>query len=167
MARTAVTALQAAHRGSPPRGLCRWISSSMQAIRVLASRPAPGLRQHTPRRGTAGRPASSTAPITEKAPSRRRQPKGSEAAARRRRVPARQTQRGANAQIIEQRLQASAPRALRPAEIREALHDKGVEISFTSLRHALDQLAKRNAAVEVGDSRRPADRIPGDHFTAK
>jgi hypothetical protein len=46
-----------------------------------------------------------------------------------------------------------APRGLRPAEIRKALHDKGVEISFTSLRHALDQLAKRNAAEQVSDSK--------------
>jgi hypothetical protein len=46
-----------------------------------------------------------------------------------------------------------APSGVRPAEIRKALEDKGVAISFASIRHALDQLEARNAAEQVGDSR--------------
>jgi hypothetical protein len=42
---------------------------------------------------------------------------------------------------------------LRQSEIRKALVDKGIEISFTSLRHALGQLEGRNAAEQVGESR--------------
>jgi hypothetical protein len=41
---------------------------------------------------------------------------------------------------------------LRQAEIRKALLEKGIEISFTSLRHALGQLEAREAAEQV-DSR--------------
>ena len=49
-------------------------------------------------------------------------------------------------------LQSAAPQALRQAEIRKALLEKGIEISFTSLRHALGQLEAREAAEQV-DSR--------------
>ena len=48
----------------------------------------------------------------------------SDGAARPRRSTARRPQRGANAQVVEQLLQASAPRALRPAEIREAMQQR-------------------------------------------
>jgi hypothetical protein len=68
--------------------------------------------------------------------------------------PARRPQRGTNARLIEEILQALAPRAVRPAEIRKALQDKGVAMAFASIRHALDQLAARNAAEQVGDSNR-------------
>jgi Fe2+ or Zn2+ uptake regulation protein len=46
-----------------------------------------------------------------------------------------------------------APSAIRPAEIRKALQDNGVTISFASIRHALGQLEARNAAEQVGDSK--------------
>jgi hypothetical protein len=62
-------------------------------------------------------------------------------------------QRGANALMIDEILTAVAPRAARPAEIRKALQDKGVGISFASIRHALGQLEARNAAEQVGDSK--------------
>jgi Fe2+ or Zn2+ uptake regulation protein len=50
-------------------------------------------------------------------------------------------------------LKTSAPHALRIAEIRKALQEKGTEVSFTSLRHALSQLETRNAAEEIGNTR--------------
>ena len=50
-------------------------------------------------------------------------------------------------------MKTSAPHALRIAEIRKALQEKGTEISFTSLRHALSQLEARNAAEQTGNSR--------------
>jgi hypothetical protein len=61
-------------------------------------------------------------------------------------------QRGANALIIEEILKAMAPSGVRPAEIRKALQDNGVAISFPSIHHALRQLEARNAAEQVGDS---------------
>jgi Protein of unknown function (DUF2442) len=62
--------------------------------------------------------------------------------------------RGTNARLVEEMLQANAPLALRPAEIRRAIHrDKGVAIGFTSIRHALRQLEARRAAEQVGHSK--------------
>ena len=63
-------------------------------------------------------------------------------------------QRGTNARFVEEVLQANAPRALRPAEIRTAIQrDKGVSMAFTSIRHALGQLEARNAAEQIADSK--------------
>jgi hypothetical protein len=45
------------------------------------------------------------------------------------------------------------PSGVRPAEIRKALQDNGVPISFPSIHHALQQLEARNAAEQVGDSK--------------
>ena len=42
--------------------------------------------------------------------------------------------------MIEEILQTVAPRALAPAAIRKALQEKGVDLAFTSIRHALGQL---------------------------
>ena len=56
--------------------------------------------------------------------------------------------------MVEEVLQAAAPRALRPAEIRSTIQrDKGVAIAFTSIRHALGQLEQRRVAEQVGDSK--------------
>jgi hypothetical protein len=55
--------------------------------------------------------------------------------------------------MIGEILKAAAPRAVRPAEIRKALQDNGVAMAFTSIRHALGQLEKNNAAEQVGDSK--------------
>jgi len=41
-----------------------------------------------------------------------------------------------------------APSAVRPAEIRKALQDNVVAISFPSIHHALRQLEARNAAEQ-------------------
>jgi hypothetical protein len=46
-----------------------------------------------------------------------------------------------------------APSPVQPAEIRKALQDNGVAISFASIGHALRQLEARNAAEQVGDSK--------------
>jgi hypothetical protein len=69
-----------------------------------------------------------------------------------RRSTGRRSQRGTNALMIEEILKAAAPNALRPAEIRKALQDKGVAISFASIRHALGQLERRDATEQVGNS---------------
>ena len=123
-------------------------AAAMNAIRELASRSAPdagatGAR----RRSDAGRKSRVTAPP------RRRRARASETTARPRRSAAHRPPRGANAQRVEEILKESAPRALRAAEIRKGLKEKGIEISFTSVRQTLSQLEARNAAEQVGDSR--------------
>ena len=55
--------------------------------------------------------------------------------------------------MVEEILQAAAPRAVRPAEIRKALQDKGVAMAFTSIRHALGQLESRHSAEQIADSK--------------
>ena len=127
--------------------------AAMQAIRELASRPfaetgAAGRRS----RGGSGRGRRRTTRASTEATSRRTAKPNSRAQMRRRST-ARRPERGANAQRVEEILRTSAPQGLRIADIRKALQEKGTEISFTSLRHALSQLEKRNAAEQVGDSR--------------
>lgn len=100
-----------------------------------------------PRRSGARR----TAPAS--APTRRQRPHPREGAARTRRSAAVRPQRGSNAQIIQEIVEAAAPRALRQAEIRKALQERGSKLAFTSIRHALAQFGARNAAVPVGTSR--------------
>jgi hypothetical protein len=60
--------------------------------------------------------------------------------------------RGANAQMIQEVLKKAAPRAVRPAEIRRALEQRGVSLAYPSIGHALGQLKARKAAKEVGKS---------------
>jgi len=55
-------------------------------------------------------------------------------------------QRGTNARMIEQILKSAAPRTVRQADIRKALHEKGISLAFTSIRHALGQLQARKLA---------------------
>jgi hypothetical protein len=54
--------------------------------------------------------------------------------------------------VIGEILRSAAPRAIPPADIRRALQQRGVEMAFTSIRHALGQLQQRNAAEQVGSS---------------
>jgi hypothetical protein len=60
-------------------------------------------------------------------------------------------QRGSNALLITEVLRG-AHGPTRPADIRKALQrDKGVSIAFTSIRHALGQLAKRGEVKASAD----------------
>jgi antitoxin HicB len=69
-------------------------------------------------------------------------------------VSAGRPKRGTTAQLVEEVLQSNAPRALRPAEIRSAIQrDKGVEMAFTSIRHALGQLEQRRVIEQIGDTK--------------
>jgi hypothetical protein len=152
MAKTAVTELQQQIEVVRLEAFATGYAAAMQAIRELASRPAPGTGGTTSRRqSAAGRRTSSTTPRTTTTPTRRRRARASERAARPRRSAARRPQRGTNAERIEQVLKASAPCALRMAEIRKALHGEGIEMAFTSIRHALTQLERRNTTEQVGD----------------
>jgi hypothetical protein len=153
MARTAMTELQQQIEEVRREAFAAGYAAAMQAIQELASRPAPNAGIATLRlRGGAGRRRPTTTRATATA-TRRRRAGANEGAARRRRSAAGRPERGANAQRIEEILKNSAPRALRMAEIRKALYQKGIEISFTSVRHALSQLETRRAAEQVGNSK--------------
>jgi len=67
--------------------------------------------------------------------------------------PRKRAERGTNALIIKEILKAMAPSPVRAAEIRKALQDNGVTISFSAIHNALRQLEARNAAEQVGDSK--------------
>jgi hypothetical protein len=61
---------------------------------------------------------------------------------------------GSNARLVAEVLLSIAPRAARPSEIRRLLlRDHGIVLAFTSIRHALGQLAARRAAEQVAESR--------------
>jgi enoyl-CoA hydratase/carnithine racemase len=124
----------------------------MQVIADGASRLAPkaGTTAAAPRRRGQGR-VRQAAPAAK--PIRPRRARATGAATTTRRSANGRAQRGTNALIIEEILKAMAPSPVRPAEIRKALQDNGVAISFASIRHALRQLEARNAAEQVGDSK--------------
>ena len=66
----------------------------------------------------------------------------------------RRPQRGTNARLIAEVLKALPAASGRPADIRKALQsDKGVAMAFTSIRHALGQLASRNEVVSSADGK--------------
>ena len=153
MAKTAVSELQQQIEEVRRESFATGYAAAMRAIRELASRPLPGTATPSTAssirrvRAKSGRKSAATTP------SSRRRARPSEGAARTRRAAARRPQRGTNAQSVQEVLQAAAPRALRPAEIRKGLQDKGIEMAFTSIRHALGQLEARQAAEQVGNSR--------------
>jgi hypothetical protein len=151
MARTAMTELQQQIEEVRREAFAAGYAAAMQAIRDLTARPAPSSAAPSTRRA-AGRGRGTTTRSRATA-ARRRGVAPGEGTARRRRSTTGRPERGANAQRVEEVLKTSAPRALRIAEIRKALQEKGTEISFTSLRHALSQLQARNAAEEIGNSR--------------
>jgi hypothetical protein len=112
--------------------------------------------------GLTPKPESTGAAPSRRGPGRARQTtqaatptraRGTRRTARTRPSADRRAQRGTNALIIEEILKAMAPSPVRQAEIRQALQDNGVAISFTAIRNALRQLEARNAAEPVGDSK--------------
>jgi D-tyrosyl-tRNA(Tyr) deacylase len=149
MARTAITELQQQIEEVRRQAFAAGYAAAMQAVRELASRPAAGAAATVQRQRRAGggrKPTATTPPRGHRGGAR-------QGAGRPRRSAASRPQRGTNAQTIEEILQAAAPRALRQAEIRQGLKDKGIEVAFTSIRHALGQLEARNAAEQVGSTK--------------
>lgn len=148
MEKTAISELQQHIEAVGREAFAAGYAAAMKAVREVALRPAPATGMPAPRRqGGAGRKASTPAPV------RRRRARANEGAARTRGSVSPRPQRGANAQRVEEILKDLAPRAVRAGEIRQALQDQGVEMSFTSIRHALAQLETRKAAEQVGDSK--------------
>jgi len=139
MARTALTQLQEQIEAVRREAYAAGYAAALQAVREFASRATLGAAEPAATARGRGRP-------------RRAQP------AQRRRGTARtasspanpRPQRGTNARLIEEVLQAFAPRAARPTEIRHALQqEKGVSMAFTSIRHALGQLESRQAVEQL------------------
>ena len=120
-------------------------TAAMRTIRSFAEKAAPSepvsRRSQRPVRAQLP-PAPSPRP--KRASPAAEVPKERQAAAARRRP------RGANTQMVEQVLQANAPRPMRPFEIRSAIQrDKGTSIAFGSIRQALDQLEARKVVEQV------------------
>jgi hypothetical protein len=149
MAKSAVSELQQQIEEVRCEAFAAGYAAAMQGVRELASRPAPASGS-TASRGTG--PRGAARPNRAAAPTLRRRP-GASPGARPLRTRSKRPQRGSNAERIQEILEGATPRALRQAEIRQAMSDKGVEISFTSVRQALRQLEARNAADQVGDSK--------------
>jgi len=159
MARTALTQLQDQIEAVRREAYAAGYEAAMQAIRDAAGRAAPspaGAAATPARRGRPagtqtgrrrGRPAQSDTAAAPRAASGPRQ------RGRRRGATGSRPQRGTNARLVEEVLQAFG-RPARPTEIRTALQrDKGVEMAFTSIRHALGQLETRGAVEPSPDSK--------------
>ncbi|MBV9824523.1 MAG: hypothetical protein JO001_02410 [Alphaproteobacteria bacterium] len=171
MAKTALNQLQEQLDAIRREAYEAGYAAAMQAIRDLTARSAPGGAMGgatggataSPRPQRRGRRAATTPAETPSQPARQRQPRGtgrtsnraaSQTATRGAGRSGGRPQRGNNARMIEEILQASAPRSLRPAEIRTALQrEKGVAMAFTSIRHALGQLEARKSVEQMADSK--------------
>ena len=158
MARTAINQLQDQIEMVRREAFAAGYAAAMQAIRELTARPAPSAQAAAAaaprRRGRPARRAQAAAPAAQ--PTRQRRRRRAATTTRAPRTPragGRRPQRGTNARMVEEILQAAAPRPVRPAEIRKALQDKGVAMAFTSIRHALGQLESRHSAEQIADSK--------------
>jgi len=144
MARTALTQLQDQIEAVRKEAYAAGYAAAMQSIREFAARP------------TAAAVTASPPSVRRRAAKPPARPRGRPAAAAKKpeRPARRRPQRGTNARLITEVLQAMAPRAARPTEIRTALQkDKGVAMAFTSIRHALGQLEARHAVAPSADGK--------------
>jgi hypothetical protein len=159
MAKTAMNQLQDQIEAIRREAYEAGYAAAMQAIRDFAGRPAGAAaapRAAAPRAAVprATTPRAATLPRAAAKPAAAEKP-----AARRRRAPARATasgrpQRGTNARLIVEVLREMPAGTARPADIRKALQsDKGVSMAFTSIRHALGQLAARNEVTASDDGK--------------
>jgi len=131
-------------------------AAAMKAVGELASRTAP--QSHggaaAPSRNQS-EPRKAASPLRTSTAVRRSPADGRTRAVARitRRSRGRRAERGANARMIQEVLKKAAPRAVRQADIRNALQKKGISLTFPSIRHALGQLEARRAAKQVRNSR--------------
>jgi hypothetical protein len=149
MAKAAATELQQQIEEVRREAYAAGYAAAMQVVSDATARltPRPGSTGAAPSRRRPRR--ARQMPPTARPPHAR----GTRPTARTRPPAERRAQRGTNALIIEEILKAMAPSAVRPAEIRKALQDNGVTISFSAIHNALRQLEARNAAEQVGDSK--------------
>jgi hypothetical protein len=115
-------------------------AAAMQAIRQFASGPstaAPAVAKKQRNSASAVKPRRAHFATTAS------KPQSTTASKQRSKAQAARPTRGANAQLIAEVLKGTHGPS-RAADIRNALQrDKGVSIAFTSIRHALNQLAQR------------------------
>ena len=167
MARSALTQLQSQIEAIRKEAYAEGYAAAMQVIQKAVVGGPAAAASAPRRRATAKRAARATAapaakPAAAARPARAAKSAAAAKAPARRGRPAKASapkagsrpRRGNNAAMIEEILKGIAPGAARPAEIRTALQrDKGASVAFTSIRHALGQLAARGAIEEVGDSK--------------
>ena len=154
MAKTALTQLQDQIEAIRREAYNAGYTAAMQAIRDFVARPT-AASTPTPRARVTKPPAVAkvakvvkATKATKAAPQRRRRAAAKAPAA------ARRPQRGTNAKLIAEVLQGMPSGTARPAEIRSALQrHKGVAMAFTSIRHALGQLATRNEVEAAADGK--------------
>jgi hypothetical protein len=142
MTRTALTSLQDQIELIWREAYAAGYQAAMQATRDFAAKPLTSIAPAHRRRGpeTARKATATTG----------RRQRSSATLSKSRERP----QRGSNAQLVAETLKAMAKAAARPAEIRRALQrEKGVTLPFTSIRHALGQLADRNEVETMPDGK--------------
>jgi hypothetical protein len=143
MAKTALTQLQDQIEAIRREAYAAGYAAAMQAIRDFTARPSASTAPSVRRQAKAAAPAKPAA--------RRGRPPGTAKASA---APRRRPQRGANARLVVEVLKALPSGTGRPADIRRALQsDKGVAMAFTSIRHALGQLASRNEVQSSSDGK--------------
>ena len=150
MAKTALSQLQDQIEAIRREAFEAGFAAAMQAVRDFAGRPAAAPSQA---REPRSRATAAAKPAEDPTRRRGRRADTKAAPAVSRRSTTRRPQRGTNAQLIAEVLKAMPSRTARPAEIRKVLEgEKGIAMAFTSIRHALGQLAARNevAASEDG-----------------
>ena len=160
MARTALTQLQDQIEAVRREAFAAGYEAAMQAIRDAAGRAAPGPAgaAATPRRGVAvqpgRRPAGAAGGRRNPKPTRRRAPpSATRQRGRRRGATGSRPQRGTNARLVEEVLQAVRPPGAPDRDPHSVQRDKGVAMAFTSIRHALGQLETRGAVEQSADSK--------------
>jgi hypothetical protein len=144
MAKTALTQLQDQIEAIRQEAYDAGFAAAMQAVRDFAARPA----------AAPARAPRTAAPPPVKPAARRGRPPKAVAAARPVSGSARRPHRGTNSRLVAEVLKGLPSGTGRPADIRRSLqNDKGVAMAFTSIRHALGQLAQRNEAEASGDGK--------------
>jgi len=151
MPQTAAADLQARIDKIRHEAFAAGYAAAMKAVQALTSQPAQASVSATVTLNSGGRRRRARSASANKANGARRTQVKSASKVSRGSAP--KSQRGTNALRVEEILKAASPGAVRPAAIRKALQEKGMTISFPSLRHALQQLAARKAAQQVGNSR--------------
>ncbi|HWB48871.1 MAG TPA: hypothetical protein VG651_07150 [Stellaceae bacterium] len=145
MANTALTQLQDQIEAVRREAYEAGYAAAMQAVREFAGHPAGTAAPATAASGRT-RPSAQPAPAAKPGPRRRGAAKAASSGTR--------PQRGTNARLIIEVLKAMPSGTARPADIRKALEsDKGVSMAFTSIRHALGQLAARNEVAALDDGK--------------
>ena len=127
-------------------------ATAMKEIKELTSRTTASVGEARVQTGNGSGSGQAVATGTS-ALGRRRHTNASYRATSGGRSAARRPQRGTNAVLVAEVLKSAAPRALHQADIRRALQDNGKAISFPSIGYSLRQLAARNAARQVGNSK--------------